>query len=247
MAKTPRAGYESNKKGKSKFNLLGQTNSLNEKNKNARPKSDYDYDKVIFSKISNNSDVNRDKLQILIKILNYLLKKPVELELVRLYKPFSESKILVKLLALIMNKIKLNKIKKRVLKGTFSKTPNKWKTAGESNTEALSLQRMNTVRASNRTNARPLGRGRNKIFSFDPSYLSGIRIKIGGRLLTQRVVPRKTVKIIHKGILARSKVIYNDTARFTNKNKRGAYSITVSITNITAKTQIFAHTNAIDL
>ena len=49
---------------------------------------------------------------IIAKILNYLFKKPVELELVRLYKPISESKILVKLLGLIMNKIKFNKIKK---------------------------------------------------------------------------------------------------------------------------------------
>jgi len=40
-------------------------------------------------------------------------------------------------------------------------------------------------------------------------------------------VPRKTVKFINKGALARSKVIFLDNSRFTNKNKRGAFSITV--------------------
>lgn len=173
--------FLSNKKGRSNFNFNNflNNNKVNKKN-------------FLSSK--------KDKLQLLVKILNYFFKKPVELELVRLYTPFSDSKILVQILALVMNRIKFNKIKKRVLKGTFSKTPNKWKTK--------------------------------KIFSLDPSFLSGIKIKIAGRLLTHRVIPRKTVKLIHKGILARSRVISNDTARFTNKNKRGAYSITVSITNI---------------
>jgi len=57
--------------------------------------------------------------------------------------------------------------------------------------------------------------------------LAGIKVRVAGRLLTQRVVPRKTVKVFNKGRLARSKVIYLETARFTNKNKRGAFSITI--------------------
>lgn len=61
-----------------------------------------------------------------------------------------------------------------------------------------------------------------------PAYIAGIKIRIAGRLLTQRVIPRKTVKTFSKGSLARGKVIYLETARFTNKNKRGAFSITIS-------------------
>jgi Mitochondrial ribosomal protein (VAR1) len=67
----------------------------------------------------------------------------------------------------------------------------------------------------------------NSTYSNIPSYLAGIKIRVAGRLLTQRVVPRKTVKLINKGALARSKVIFLDSSRFTNKNKRGAFSITV--------------------
>jgi hypothetical protein len=62
-----------------------------------------------------------------------------------------------------------------------------------------------------------------------PSDLTGIKIRVAGRLLTQRVVPRKTVKIINRGALARCKAMFVETARFTNKNKRGAFSITISI------------------
>jgi hypothetical protein len=65
--------------------------------------------------------------------------------------------------------------------------------------------------------------------SLIPSALSGIKIKVAGRLLTQRVIPRKTVKIVSSGAISRNKLMLLETSRFTNKNKRGAFSITVSI------------------
>jgi hypothetical protein len=66
-----------------------------------------------------------------------------------------------------------------------------------------------------------------------PSFLSGVKIRVAGRVLTQRIIPRKTVKTISKGSLARGKVIYLEKGRFTNKNKRGAFSITVTTGHIT--------------
>lgn len=61
-----------------------------------------------------------------------------------------------------------------------------------------------------------------------PAFLSGINIRVAGRLLTHRVIPRKTVKTIRRGAAAPGKINFSDVARFTNKNKRGAFSITVS-------------------
>nr|YP_010335507.1 ribosomal protein S3 [Pleurotus giganteus]UNH92438.1 ribosomal protein S3 [Pleurotus giganteus] len=61
-----------------------------------------------------------------------------------------------------------------------------------------------------------------------PAFLSGINIRIAGRLLTQKVIPRITVKTIKRGVLAKSKVNFSDVARLTKKNKRGAFSITIS-------------------
>jgi acetyltransferase-like isoleucine patch superfamily enzyme len=69
-------------------------------------------------------------------------------------------------------------------------------------------------------------------YSIIPSYLSGFKLKVAGRLLTQRVIPRLTVKTIQRGTLARGKANFVDSARFTNKNKRGSFSITISIGHI---------------
>ena len=60
-----------------------------------------------------------------------------------------------------------------------------------------------------------------------PSFVTGMNIRVAGRLMTTRIAPRKTVKRKKVGISARGKVNYLDFARFTNKNKRGAFSITV--------------------
>ena len=65
-------------------------------------------------------------------------------------------------------------------------------------------------------------------YSFS-SYLSGMNIKLGGRTFKQRVIPRMTQKRIQKGSLNRTKVLYYDRAKFTNKTKKGAYTFTVKI------------------
>ena len=69
-------------------------------------------------------------------------------------------------------------------------------------------------------------------YSIIPSYLSGFKLRVAGRLLTQRVIPRLTVKTIQRGTLARGKANFVDSARFINKNKRGSFSITISIGHI---------------
>lgn len=60
-----------------------------------------------------------------------------------------------------------------------------------------------------------------------PAFLSGITIRVAGRLLTHRVVPRQTVKTTRRGASAKGKINFKDVATYTNKNKRGAFSITV--------------------
>lgn len=139
---------------------------------------------------------NSKKLNLIVQILSRFFKKPVELELVRLYYPYFDSNILVNLFSIIINKIKVRNIMRKFFKKALIKNPTR-------------------LTRSNRT-------------TLIPSFLSGIKIRIGGRLLTHRVVPRKTVKIIRRGALARGKVNFLDVARFTNKNKRGAFSITIS-------------------
>jgi len=68
--------------------------------------------------------------------------------------------------------------------------------------------------------------------SIIPSFLAGIKIKIGGRLMTQRVIPRLSTRVIQRGAIARAKVNYVDWSRVNLKNKRGAYSITVTMSHV---------------
>ena len=46
--------------------------------------------------------------------------------------------------------------------------------------------------------------------------------------MTHRLIPRKTVTVFSRGIITNSRVNFSNIARFTRKNKRGAFSITVS-------------------
>lgn len=145
--------------------------------------------------------LNRIKLNIICKILSHFFNKPVELDLIRLYYPYFDSNIFVNLLSILINKIQFRIIMQHFFKKAIIKNPNK-----------MTIKNSITI-----TNT--------KI----PSFLSGIHLKIGGRLMTHRVVPKQTNKIIRKGALARGKINFLDKARYTNKNKRGAFSITISI------------------
>lgn len=61
-----------------------------------------------------------------------------------------------------------------------------------------------------------------------PSFLTGINIKVAGRLLTNSLGTRRTVRRFKRGINARGLSNYIDRARFTGKNTRGAYSISIN-------------------
>lgn len=146
--------------------------------------------------------IDRIKLRILSLILRRLFKRTVELEIIRLRYPFYETNIFVNLLSRTINKIKIN----RTLYKFFKKA---------------------IIFDVNQLNLRS-GKNISKI----PSFVSGIRLRIAGRLLTQRIVPRKTVKIISKGSLTRGKTAHLEKGRFTGKNKRGAFNIMVTIGHI---------------
>lgn len=61
-----------------------------------------------------------------------------------------------------------------------------------------------------------------------PAFLSGLNIKISGRLMGESIIPRRTTKIYGKGASATGKVNYLDAARVTKKNRKGAYTIKIT-------------------
>lgn len=60
-----------------------------------------------------------------------------------------------------------------------------------------------------------------------PNYISGLNIKIAGRLMREPIIPRLTNKVFIKGASSPGKVNYLDIATITNKNRKGAYTITI--------------------
>jgi hypothetical protein len=65
-----------------------------------------------------------------------------------------------------------------------------------------------------------------------PSFLSGIFLKLAGRVLTQKIQRRVKSKIVQKGSLARTNTDLINTNTFVNKNKRGVFSITIKTGHI---------------
>src|SRR6267154_1145461 len=65
-----------------------------------------------------------------------------------------------------------------------------------------------------------------------PSFLSGIYVKLAGKVLTQKIKRRVKSKIIQKGSLARANTDLININTFVNKNKRGVFSITIKTGHI---------------
>ena len=135
------------------------------------------------------------KFEKLCEVLNSIFNKPVELDLIRLHYPYHDSNILVRLLAFMINKMKLRRITRRL----FNKAVVK------------SIKKINN----------------NDQVNIIPAFISGITIKVAGRLMKYKVIPRKTVKIVRRGSSSIGKVNFSDISRYTNKNKRGSFTITI--------------------
>ena len=69
-------------------------------------------------------------------------------------------------------------------------------------------------------------------YSLTKSYLSGIKFKIGGRLMSQKVIPRISSLEFQRGPTSHRKVSFVDWSRVVLKNKRGAHSITITLSHV---------------
>lgn len=57
-----------------------------------------------------------------------------------------------------------------------------------------------------------------------PTFLTGLKLKIAGRLMGEPLIPRETTKIFEKGATGKA----NYVAKLTTKNKKGAYTIKIT-------------------
>jgi hypothetical protein len=152
---------------------------------------------------------NEKRLENLCEILSQLFKKTINLEFVRTYKLSSDSNILAKAIGTLINKTKLRKLRTKFLKK--AKIVNPSKIVDKEKYKFNSLFDTKTI---------------------TPAHLSGLNVRVAGRVLSERVVPRKTVRSFQIGSLARGKANIVKTNRFTTKNKRGCYSVTIKTGHI---------------
>lgn len=148
----------------------------------------------------NKSSLNElfpEQLKSLCENLNKIFNKPVELNLIRLHYPSGDPNILVKIMGVLINNVRLSRIFKNLFSGTIIKS---------------------LIHHKKR---------KNNNISIIPAFLTGLNIKIAGRIMTENARPRHTVNLMHRGAIAKGKVNYLNFARLTNKNKRGSYSISI--------------------
>lgn len=144
------------------------------------------------------NEVFPEQLELLCGRLNKIFNKPVELNLTRLHYPYEDTNILVNLIGIIINKVHLTRIFDNLFNGSIIK-----------NLTKLKANKYNDI-------------------SIIPAFLTGLNIKVAGRIMTQGIKPRKTINLKRNGVTASGKINYLNFSRLTNKNKRGSYSITIS-------------------
>jgi hypothetical protein len=152
---------------------------------------------------------NKTKFDKLCLILSKLLNKKVVLDLNRLKRPYLD----VTILAQLFHKNTQEKKSKiiRLISSLFYTLSKKYDWASDSS-RTMSDKKM-------------------KLHQTNGS-LKGFFIKVGGRLLSQKIIPRISSKTYNRGKLARGKVHFVNTSRINNKHKRGAYSITITTSSI---------------
>jgi hypothetical protein len=147
---------------------------------------------------------NQKRLKLLCENLSQIFKKKINIELNRVYLPTSDSQILATAIGSSTKKTKYFKIKKNLL-------------------EKLEIVNPNKILDKTLFKYNSLYNGKN----IDPANLTGVNVRVAGRLVTEKVIPRKTVRTVQIGSLARTKADIVKTDRYTKKNKRGCFSVTV--------------------
>ncbi len=194
---------------------------------------------------SYNGLFNTDYLNSLGLLLSHLLQTHVEVELVRLNYPYHESKILSELVGingknLSYSRIKyllLNKYKiltpvtyifnKKVINSISSITPNSI-LVKKTDDDLFKLNLFN-YRLSDNKDLTKSSDSNDYIHCNNDlrTYLTGMKLKISGRLAKQKVVPKRTVKTAYKGGISENKYNIVESSTFTHKNKKGAFSIRI--------------------
>lgn len=163
----------------------------------------------LFYYIANrNQALSNSTINSLGELLSKLFKRPVELRLVRVYYPYMNSYILAQYVAINTSRYNFTRITRAIF-------------------GALQVVNPRTLFTSDVTNSA----------TSLPAYITGVKIRLSGRLATQRSVPRQTVQEAQVGSFSdpavggKEKAVV-EMASFTSKNKKGAFTVKVWISQL---------------
>ena len=134
------------------------------------------------------------KFEILCNILSKMFNKNVELDLIRLHYPYNNSNILVNLLAMLLKKLKFRRITRRLFRKMVIKSIKKYFINNKTTKIIPSVK--DNVQYNNEGNSM---NKYNIIKSALPAFLTGLHIKVGGRVINLSMKSRKTVNIVERG------------------------------------------------
>jgi Mitochondrial ribosomal protein (VAR1) len=227
-----------------KKNIIGNNNSHKIANRSGRRRRDNIRDRSRISLWFKNSEYINLFIEKISWILSQYLNKKVEFEIIRLEYPFHDSKILSQVLGFNANKYNFRRMWIKLLPLAVIKNPSEdiWYEIEKSEEKSEGIKKANIFNPSSYLpplfsksglQSKFINKISNQITKNRfASYLSGINVRLGGRLMTQGMRARYTVQTKQSGSLARAKVEFVERARFTGKNKRGAYSFTVTMSHV---------------
>lgn len=174
-----------------------------------------------FYYVNNNSQaLSNTAINKLGYVLSKLFGQPVELRLVRLHYPYLNSYILAQYVAINTKKYNFTRIQRAIFGSLLLPKP-----------KSIASEFLIELEKNNSTNNLLIDR-------LIPSHITGIMIRLSGRLKTQRSIPRQTVQVAQIGTFSPSKGMKNviEFASFTDKNKKGAFTVKVWISQLTSLT-----------
>lgn len=145
--------------------------------------------------------------------LTKLFNTEVELELVRLYKPYQDSNILAQ------------HLNSQSYRNRFTRlTSNLFRRMKIYNTNNLQPSGVSSLNMGNSSIS--------KESASYPSGISGLNIRLAGRAFNERIIPRLTVKEVQRGNFKKLNSKLIEKSMFTDKTRKGAFNFTVTLNHV---------------
>lgn len=172
------------------------------------------------------SELNNSSINELGTVLTKLFKLNTELRLVRLHYPYLNSYILAQYIALNSKRYNYSRMQRVLFDRvpTILALPTSLPALSSTSNEEISTGKITTLAS----HASHINKNAHSVLT---SHLAGIKVQIAGRLATQKMIPRSTVQTGFVGSFAKDKRSSVDQAKYTSKNKIGAFTVKVWLSN----------------